>query len=86
MPLETIDGELYEMWSEARKVVREGVELIPMKNRVKNNLPGSKFNQVAHIRSKGTDGDDKIRLPDGQWITKQAFWLDRNYIQQILDA
>ena len=86
MPLETIDGELYEMWSEARKVIREGVELIPMKNRVKNNLPGPKFNRVAHVRSKGADGDDKVRLPDGQWITKQAFWLDRNYIQQILDA
>lgn len=86
MPLETIEGELYKMWSEARKIVREGVELIPMKNRVKNNLPGPKFNRVAHVRSKGADGDDKVRLPDGQWITKQAFWLDRNYIQQILDA
>lgn len=86
MPLETIDGELKSMWCEAQNVVRAGVQLTPMKRGVKNNLPGPKFNRVAHVRSKAANGQDKVRLPDGQWITKQSFWLDKNYIQQFLDA
>ena len=86
MPLETVDGELKSMWLEAKHIVYTGVKLTPSGKRVKNNLPGPKFNQVAHVRSKGADGQDKVKLPDGQWITKQSFWLDRNYIQQILDA
>lgn len=86
MPLETVDGELKSMWLEAKHIVHTGVKLTPSGKRVKNNLPGPKFNQVAHVRSKGADGQDKVKLPDGQWITKQSFWLDRNYIQQILDA
>ena len=86
MPLETVDGELKSMWLEAKHIVHTGVKLTPSGKRVKNNLPGPKFNQVAHVRSKGADGQDKVKLPDGQWITKQSFWLDRNYIQQILDV
>ncbi|MFN3634015.1 Sau3AI family type II restriction endonuclease, partial [Exiguobacterium profundum] len=86
MPLETIDGEVKSMWLETQAVVRAGVQLTPMKRGVKNNLPGAKFNRVAHVRSKAADGQDKVRLPDGQWITKQSFWLDKSYIRQILDA
>lgn len=86
MPLGTVDGELKSMWCEAQRVVRAGVQLTPVKRGVKNNLPGPTFNRVAHVRSKALDGKDKVKLPDGQWITKQSFWLDKNYIQQILDA
>ncbi|TCI52990.1 restriction endonuclease [Exiguobacterium sp. SH1S21] len=86
MPLETVDRELKSMWLETKNIVQAGVQLTPMKRGVKNNLPGPKFNRVAHVRSKALNGKDKVRLPDGQWITKQSFWLDRNYIQQILDA
>lgn len=86
MPLSKINGELQDMWLETRRIVKEGVQLTETSQGVENNLPGPTFNQIAHIRSKGRNGKDKVRLPDGQWITKQSFWLDRNYIQQILDA
>jgi DNA mismatch repair protein MutH len=85
MPQETIEGESYDLWAEARRIVREGVELVQKGNRVNNNLPGSKFNCICHVRSKAQDGDDKVMLPDGQWITKQGYWLDKEYIQKILD-
>jgi DNA mismatch repair protein MutH len=85
MPQETIEGELYDLWAETRRIVREGVELVQKGNRVNNNLPGSKFNRICHVRSKAQDGDDKVMLPDGQWITKQGYWLDKEYIQKILD-
>jgi DNA mismatch repair protein MutH len=85
MPQETIEGELYDLWAETRRIVREGVELVPKGNRINNNLPGSAFNYICHVRSKAQDGKDKILLPDGQWITKQSYWLDKEYIQKILD-
>ena len=64
-----------------------------------NNLPKSTENTVAHVRphtsraayllSDGTsvgnvecDGD---RLPDGQWMTKQSFWLNSDYIRKIVN-
>ncbi|WP_323856360.1 Sau3AI family type II restriction endonuclease [Rossellomorea marisflavi] len=85
MPQEKIDGELYATWSETKKIVKEGVKLNKAGNRVNNNLPGSSFNNFCHIRSKARDGKDKILLPDGQKITKQAYWLDRHYIERILN-
>ncbi|MBM4765112.1 hypothetical protein [Bacillus sp. B15-48] len=50
-----------------------------------NNLPGLKENPVAHIRPKAKDGNDKVELPDGQLITKQAYWLNAKYIGEILN-
>ncbi|MCR8848160.1 Sau3AI family type II restriction endonuclease [Rossellomorea sp. SC111] len=85
MPQQTIEGELYNLWVELKKVVDEGVELIPKGRRVFNNLPGPSFNGVSHVRPKAGNGKDKTLLPDGQWITKQSYWLDREYIQEILD-
>jgi len=84
MPQQTIEGELYDLWMQLRKVVGEGVELIPKGKRVFNNLPGPSFNGVSHVRPKASNGKDKTLLPDGQWITKQSYWLDREYIQKIL--
>jgi DNA mismatch repair protein MutH len=85
MPQETIEAELFDLWADTRRIVREGVELVPKGNRVNNNLPGSTFNNICHVRSKAQDGKDKVLLPDGQWITKQSYWLDKEYIQKILD-
>ena len=45
---------------------------------------GTKFNGVCHIRPKGKDGKDKVMLPDGQMIAKQCYWLNREYIAEIV--
>ncbi|MEI5908350.1 Sau3AI family type II restriction endonuclease [Bacillus spongiae] len=84
MPQNNIEGELYDLWIETRKIVKEGVKLDPKKNKVNNNLPGSKFNNICHVRSKARNGKDKVILPDGQSITKQCYWLDRDYVQKII--
>lgn len=86
MPQEVIDGPLHDLWTETRKVVSEGVELVPKGKRVMNNLPGSRFNNICHIRSKARDGNNKVMLPDGQCITKQCYWLDKDYIKEILES
>ena len=66
---------------------------------IANNLPKASDNHVAHVRphagrrayllADGTvlgdikaDGD---LLPDGQWMTKQSFWLNSGYIRKIVE-
>ncbi|KAB7788815.1 Sau3AI family type II restriction endonuclease [Bifidobacterium cebidarum] len=51
-----------------------------------NELPGPSFNNVFHIRPKGKDGNDTVLLPNGERITKQAFWLDRRYVAKIVSS
>lgn len=84
MPEKTIQTNLKEMWQQGRNVLQEGVELKSTKRGIGNNLPKAKDNPVVHVRPKAKNGQDKVRLPDGQMITKQAYWLDRKYIAQII--
>lgn len=63
-----------------------------------NNLPGMSDNPVAHVRPHSSraaylleDGteigvieQDGDMLPDGRWMTKQSFWLNKGYIQDIV--
>lgn len=85
MPEQTIRNEVEEMWHHGRKVLEEGIKLTVGTRGVSNNLPDVKANQVTHIRPKARNGADKIQLPDGQKITKQAFWLNREYIAKIVN-
>lgn len=89
MPQQTIDNYIQKLWESTVEILREGVELtvITRGNTVirKNNLPGIKDNPVAHIRPKASDSNDKVELPDGQLITKQAYWLNSKYIAQLLE-
>lgn len=84
MPKKDIDEYVYPMWKLTKNILLEGVELKQTKRGVSNNLPGAKYNEVVHIRPKARNAADKVRLPDGQMITKQCYWLDRNYISKII--
>lgn len=88
MPMSTIESEIKGLWTEVRKIVTQGVALTNQKRGAAivqtNNLPKIGFNGVAHIRPKARDGKDKIELPDGQLITKQCYWLNREYIANII--
>lgn len=84
MPEQTIRNEVGLMWRRGRKVLKDGVELTVRSRGISNNLPSAKENYVTHIRPKAKDGKDKVQLPDGQEITKQAFWLNKEYIAEIV--
>lgn len=84
MPEQDINRYVEPLWEETKRILKEGVELIPKGTKVKNNLPGTKFNNVTHIRPKAKNGQDKTELPDGQMITKQSFWLDKEYISKVV--
>ncbi len=92
-------------WRETKRVVRDGVKFIERTSLCKdgypaidNNLPGSKFNHVAHVRphasqrayrfADGTEignlSSDASELPDGRAMTKQCFWLDKAVVEKLL--
>lgn len=84
MPMETIEHEVWRYWMEIRQVVNDGVQFTQTKRGIKNNLPDTKFNGVLHVRPKGRNASDKTELPSGQWITKQSYWLNAEYVAEIL--
>lgn len=84
MPEQVIETELKDLWKTVHDILEAGVELTQTSRGVKNNLPGSKFNGVCHIRPKAANAADKVQLPDGQMITKQTYWLNREYIAEIV--
>lgn len=104
MPAEMVDAA-EATWEEARRVVEEGVKFIECapccnggRSIIKNDLPGSGFNHVAHVRPHASqsayrfeDGTeignvarDASELPDGRAMTKQCFWLDKGVVEKLL--
>lgn len=84
MPDADLEGEVHKMWERLRKVVSEGVELVKLKNRTKNNLPKSSESPVCHIRSKGESGKDQVSIGHNKKITRQAYWLNKGYVEAIV--
>jgi DNA mismatch repair protein MutH len=87
LPLNEIDGRLKDFWLQVQSLINDGIQLEPVqqKNRVivNNNLPKPRSNGLCHIRPKGRNGSDKVSLPEGRMIAKQAFWLDNEYIATL---
>ena len=87
------------MLAETHDAICDGVIISRDGNRFRNNLPGEAENPTMHVRPKasrrayrledGTSiGDlrDASLLPDGRYMTRQCFWINRGYvIQQISD-
>jgi DNA mismatch repair protein MutH len=49
------------------------------------NLPGLTESEVAHVRPKAKDGNDKALTPQGNYRTKQCFWLNASYVGKIVE-
>jgi DNA mismatch repair endonuclease MutH len=47
-------------------------------------LPSASETRAIHVRTKGRDSSDLDMLPDGSWVTKKAFWLNKEFVQQVL--
>lgn len=72
----------YEDKVEARKIWKD------TKRRVSidcTNLPSSTESRVAHVRPKGSSGDDKSLTPQGTYVVKQCFWLNKGYIKEVVE-
>lgn len=79
-------------------VIFEKVKNLDGKLEVKNNLPGMKDTEIIHIRPhaqksayklndgfiRGNIERDADELPNGEWMTKQSFWLNKQYVLKQL--
>lgn len=85
-----LEHGLKEVWDEVRNLVGEGklkIESVEQKGgrRInKNNLPSITFNGLGHLRPGGKNGQDTVDLPDGQKIVRQRFWLNANYVKEMI--
>ncbi len=95
MPTHDVD-ECERCFLETKIQIASGVKIIKSNGKFMNSFPKSKNNRVAHVRphasksyykfddylvGKQSDGDE---LPDGRWMTKQCFWLNRDYVKKII--
>lgn len=85
-------------WLDIQKVLKNGVEFYIDKKCVKNNFPKKSETKIIHIRPKankaayklncgfesGNIKKDADQLPNGEWMTKQCFWLNNDYILEQL--
>ncbi|MFT8640259.1 Sau3AI family type II restriction endonuclease [Bifidobacterium sp.] len=81
MPKQDIDNYVKPVWLQLRTLLNSPEGLGYHSH---NLLPGTEFNQVFHIRPHARNGQDCVTLPNGERITKQAFWLDRRYLGRVI--
>jgi DNA mismatch repair endonuclease MutH len=48
------------------------------------NLPKSSDSHVAHVRPKARNAQDTLPTPQGTMLVKKCFWLNREYIANII--
>lgn len=84
------EDEVQRVWSKARKSIENGAGLKKVTwgkgTRITNTLPKSTESNVAHMRPHTTlagytaDSPYSDQLPNGEYMTKQCFWFNRDYI------
>lgn len=74
--------EVHKVWDKTVKVLKEGVQFVPTKHGMSNNLPKASENRVSHIRPHARDQKDTLPLPTGGTMPKQCFWLNNHYIAE----
>ena len=83
IPIDDLN-EVKIVWEKTVQIIRYGVKLEYDGNITKNNLPKQSENRVSHVRPKARDSKDTYPLPDGQEMTKQCFWFNRSYVEEII--
>lgn len=99
MPRRDLDEIAYRDWKSYVEEINKGVTFEKKGNRIENSLPTSKNTKIIHLRPKARSSAYKIDgktignierdadlLPNGDMMTKQAFWLNKEYIlEEILN-
>jgi DNA mismatch repair endonuclease MutH len=47
-------------------------------------MPTESETRFIHVRPHGRDAKDRIELPDGRTIVKQSFWLNRDFVRELV--
>ena len=73
----------FEDREEARRVWERTREQIRVDSR---NLPKSSESYVAHVRPKANNSQDTILTPQGDQLVKKGFWLNRGYVERVINS
>lgn len=99
MSYSDLNNIVMKEWEDIRSIVSTGITFEIKNKRVLNNLPNKSQTQIIHLRPKAnkaayllkngyssgnikTDGD---QLPNGEWMTKQCFWLNNEYVLEQIE-
>lgn len=66
--------EVRNVWERTKKIVKTSG----------TRFPKAGESDVAHVRPKADNKSDTNELPDGTNFPKQCFWLNREYIAQVI--
>ena len=84
MPEVVIEHELKELWKQQKLFWKKGFNLLLYVMVCQITCQVLALMGFVIIRPKARDGKDQVELPDGQRITKQCYWLNREYIAEIV--
>ena len=91
MPESDIETFVKDMWDKTYNTIKTGNIVKYIKNgRRKTNFVGMRENRVCHVRPHGGNASDVCKLPTKDKLTgataysKHCFWLNNNYIIEIL--
>lgn len=98
MPLSDLNTIVYDGWKNIQECIRNGVEFKKSGKKMLNNLPKPSDNPIIHIRphaskaayllhngyTQGNVEKDADELPNGEWMTRQSFWINNEYILKQL--
>lgn len=75
-------------WKMTINIIKKGIRVEKVSwgesFRESNNLPKSSETKILHMRPHAKDSTDRDEDAYGTSITKQSFWLNRNFIQKIV--
>ncbi|MGX7405152.1 DNA mismatch repair protein MutH [Aerococcus urinaehominis] len=100
MPAQDLNGPLKQEWLANQQIIRNGIKFSLSGKRIFNNLPTAQETKISHLRPRAAQSAYKIaelniergniekdadQLPNGDYMTRQAFWLNKSYIGEIIE-
>lgn len=98
IPYNDLEYEVKSVLQRTKDIINNGIVFKIKNDKVLNNLPKARENRVSHVRPHTSKSAYKLRnyeygeiekyadeLPDGQYMTKQCFWLNNTYILSQLN-
>jgi DNA mismatch repair protein MutH len=80
IPYEDLNIEVQKVWKKTKQALIDGLQVVQVNGRNRNNFPKSSENPVCHVRPHAQNAADTYELPCGKEYPKQCFWLNNSYI------
>lgn len=92
MPELVLENEVKDVWDKTKNIILSGniVKSIDNNGKRDTNFPGMSDNRICHVRPHARDSKDTLPLPVADKLTglteytKQCFWLNNKYLEEIL--